>query len=86
MRLHKPAMGKPLVTSTGIDQYDEPADESAKVSRRYIGIYFECCGVYARIYRRCDQAAYRGRCPRCLRCIEVRVGPQGTNARLFRAQ
>jgi hypothetical protein len=63
---------------------DEPAGERT-AERRYIGVHFECCGVYARIYRRPDQREYRGRCPRCLREVWVRVGPGGTNARIFRA-
>ena len=62
---------------------DAPANDDA--ARPFIGIYFECCGVYARIYRRPDQDAYRGRCPRCLRMVTVRVGPGGTSTRFFRA-
>ncbi len=62
----------------------DPAPRAAS-PRRFIGIYFECCGVYARVYRRDDQDAYHGRCPRCLRAVTVRVGPGGTRARFFRA-
>lgn len=54
-------------------------------ARPYIGILFECCGVYARVYRRPAQRCYSGRCPKCLRTIHVRVGPDGTSTRLFRA-
>lgn len=53
--------------------------------RPYIGVLFECCGVYTRIYRRPDQQFYFGRCPNCLRTVRVRVGEDGTNERLFRA-
>jgi hypothetical protein len=74
------------VTGDGVDRYDEPADESADAPRPYIGVYFECCGVYARIYRQHDKMVYLGRCPRCLRQVRVRVGPGGTNARLFHAR
>ncbi|MCH8805539.1 MAG: hypothetical protein IH986_05575 [Planctomycetes bacterium] len=59
---------------------------STEGRRRYIGIHFECCGVYTRIYRRPDQTAYLGRCPRCLRTVRVRVGRGGTKARVFRAR
>ncbi len=74
------------MTCNGINQYDEPDGDNANSPRPYIGVYFECCGVYARIYRQDDQMVYLGRCPRCLRQIRVRVGPGGTSERLFRAR
>ena len=45
---------------------DETDDGDTSGVRPYIGVYFECCGVYARIYRQPHQRVYRGRCPRCL--------------------
>jgi hypothetical protein len=66
---------------------DDAADESPGDGRRpYLGILFECCGVYARVYRQRNQMIYRGRCPKCLRMVRVRVGRDGTTARLFRAR
>ena len=67
---------------------DPPTAPSSKAKRRrrYIGVHFECCGVYARIYRQPNGMCYFGRCPRCLRAVMVRVGPHGTSARLFRAR
>lgn len=53
--------------------------------RPHISILFECCGVYARIYRHPDKPCYEGRCPKCLRLLHVRVGPEGTSERFFRA-
>ena len=67
-----------------IDIYDNPADRPAD-QRPYIGILFECCGVYARVYRQPDQRVYAGRCPRCLCPVRVRVGKDGVATRIFRA-
>ncbi len=67
-----------------LDCFDTP-DQPAAESRPYIGILFECCGIYARLYRRPDRMVYQGRCPKCLRSVRVRVGRDGVNSRLFRA-
>ena len=53
--------------------------------RPYVGVLFECCGIYVRIYRRPGQMFYLGRCPKCLRTVRLRVGRDGTAARFFRA-
>lgn len=63
---------------------DAPADHAA--GRPYVCILFECCRVYARIYRQPYEPAYVGRCPRCLRPLRLRVGPDGTPSRFFFAQ
>lgn len=71
-----------------LDVYDDgcvPADGQNPV-RPYIGVLFECCGVYQRIYRHPDRMVYEGRCPRCLRPVRVRVGREGVSTRLFRAR
>ena len=72
-----------------VDIYDssepDPADDPSTAGRPYIGILFDCCGVYARVYRRADRPIYRGRCPKCLRAVRVRVGKDGVTTRLFRA-
>ena len=54
-------------------------------ARPYLGIHFDCCGAYARVYRNRDQTAYEGRCPRCLRRVRVEIGEDGVDARFFRA-
>jgi len=53
--------------------------------RPFVGIHFECCSVYTRIYRNKKQTAYVGHCPRCMRGIRLRIGPGGSSHRFFRA-
>ena len=61
------------------------AEEDNKTTRRpFLGIWFDCCGTYGRIYKSADGKFYRGRCPKCLRPVTVRVGGEGTEQRFFR--
>ena len=54
--------------------------------RPFIGMFFRCCAVYQRIYRSPDADRYVGFCPRCLRRVEVRVAPDGSEERIFEAE
>jgi hypothetical protein len=67
------------------DSMPSPAPDSPS-RRPYVCIYFECCGVYTRVYRRPEENSYHARCPRCLRPVTLRVGPDGTSARFFTAR
>lgn len=53
--------------------------------RQFLGIMFECCNVYGRIYKNKEGTFYVGKCPRCLREIKIRVGEGGSENRFFRA-
>ena len=51
----------------------------------FLGIMFECCNVYGRIYKNKEGTHYQGKCPRCLREIKIKIGENGTSTRFFRA-
>ena len=55
-------------------------------TKRFIGIHFECCNVYRRIYINKERNAYEGHCPKCLGEIKVRIGSEGTDSRFFTAR
>ncbi len=61
-------------------------DENKRTQKKFLGILFECCGVYGRIYQNKDGTAYVGRCPKCMRAIKVKIGEGGTGQRFFRGQ
>lgn len=58
-------------------------DGSARTERKFIGVKFECCAAYARIYINREQTAYVGNCPRCAKQVRLSIGPDGTDARFF---
>ena len=66
----------------------DPAAASAggRSGRRYVGVQFECCGIYARIYINQNLTAYEGNCPRCAKRVRMKIGPGGTDARFFSAR
>jgi hypothetical protein len=70
----------------GISDDASPAPAFGPLPRPWVGIKFDCCGVYTRVYRNRDDTAYTGHCPKCLRKIRLAVGPGGTDARFFAAE
>lgn len=61
-------------------------ENDVKEKKNFLGIMFNCCNVYGRIYKNKEGNAYVGRCPRCMRSVKIPVGKGGTNRRFFSAQ
>ncbi len=51
--------------------------------KKFLGIMFACCNVYARIYIDNSGKSYKGRCPRCLRSLSIKIEKNGVNDRFF---
>lgn len=49
----------------------------------FLGIMFQCCHAYRRIYRNREGTAYEGRCPRCGMRARVPIRSNGTSRRFF---
>jgi hypothetical protein len=61
-------------------------DDKARPRRPFLGVLFECCHLYGRIYRNKEETAYEGSCPRCGKKVAVKIGEGGTDSRFFVAQ
>lgn len=55
------------------------------INRPFIGVHFECCSVYARIYLNKKKTAFVGWCPKCTKKVEMKVSRNGTTDRFFEA-
>jgi len=64
---------------------DEQIPPETKERRKFIGVKFNCCGVYVRVYINKEGTAYEGRCPKCFRAVKFSIGSGGTDHRFFEA-
>lgn len=71
--------------SASASNYNAPSSDQQSDSRKFVGVHFVCCDIYSRIYINRAKTAYAGNCPRCLKKIELKIGPGGTSNRFFTA-
>ncbi|MBF0106593.1 MAG: hypothetical protein HQM16_14860 [Deltaproteobacteria bacterium] len=67
---------------------DQGQTDQSGQKRKFIGVNFTCCGVYARIYLNKAKNAYIGNCPKCLKRVNVEVNKEKatTDSRFFNAR
>lgn len=87
-RLASQSTGSPLsgVDSDGSDRtpaLDKDAGRSKQSGEPFLGMQFNCCRIYTRIYRNREKTAYEGRCPKCARKVLVPIGSGGSGSRFF---
>ncbi|GMW02835.1 MAG: hypothetical protein AMXMBFR84_39710 [Candidatus Hydrogenedentota bacterium] len=51
--------------------------------RPFLGVRFNCCGVYSRIYLNRTGTAFAGHCPRCAAPLTIKVGPGGSDSKFW---
>lgn len=63
----------------------EPNAVPPDAPKKFVGIRFNCCGIYVRVYVNKEGTAYEGRCPKCARPVKLKIGSGGTDNRFFDA-
>ena len=78
------SFGKTAAEQNKRAQNETPAQvNNENAAKKYLGLKFTCCGVYARVYVNRDGTAYEGRCPKCLKSVKLKIGEGGTDSRFF---
>jgi hypothetical protein len=62
---------------------DKDKGEEGAPTRQFIGVNWECCKIYSRIYLNRKGTAFVGWCPKCARRVQINVSPVGSKSRFF---
>ena len=61
--------------------------EKKGTARPFLGVLFECCNIYRRLYLHKSGRMYAGVCPKCGRAVRFPVDDRkGEKARFWRAR
>ena len=64
----------------------KPKGNSKSNSRQptpFVGVSWDCCKVYSRIYLNKKKTAYVGWCPKCGKRVQMNLSPAGSKSRFF---
>ncbi len=78
--------GQHLDLSSGDEFSSAQQAGSSAAAGQFLGVHFQCCDVYVRVYPNAERTAYQGNCPRCARPVKFLIGEEGTCARFFSAR
>jgi len=56
---------------------------ASRQSKPFIGVNWECCKVYSRVYLNEKKTAYVGWCPKCGKRVQMDLSPTGSKSRFF---
>lgn len=75
-----------LITDEGPKSTDSTSQPptTGPSGRPFIQVWFECAGLYQKVFRAIDGSGYGARCAKCGKTINFRVGPGGTAQRTFK--
>jgi len=64
-------------------QIGRPHGSEQPLRRKFIGVLFDCCNIYRRIYLNDEETAYEGKCPACSRSVRMIIDPSSSNSQRF---
>lgn len=88
---HSPLAGRSLdllagdgwATSAAGDVVQSGAPGGGGGGRPWLGVRFVCSGQYVRVLRDAGGTHYLARCPTCAKTVRFRVGPGGSDQRIY---
>ena len=60
-------------------------EEQKREKRPFVGVHFQCCNVYQRIYVNRSGTGYWGACPLCGKQVRFVIGEGGSESRFYTA-
>jgi len=55
-------------------------EKDSVTGRSYIGVHYECCQVYSRVYLKQEQKKQISHCPKCGNAFHIKFSENGTDS------